>query len=1600
MARRRPAQHSAAFLVLLGCLALGATGQTVRKYSTLQLHGERSRRLLHTDGHADDSISISYKLESGRKSSDYKITYLSSAPGVIDKTDVDVLPSIEGSNRIVNSTLTCDFQRAVGLANIRISIVRSDGSEYQAITIRYIIVGISFYQTSLESNKNKLVSGNKLEVGSYKDLIRLSQLYVLYVVVCFPDGTVSSTSVSSKGDSSQLQKVLKGMKIGSSATPLFSSHSFDTCSTNHATMRADRTIALQRGCSFGFASEPDVYFGLRFLPHRAGSVKLNFVSEALVAGSDFEEAYETSLTVVVGGNPPPACLSIQPSVPFRQSGGDIMKVVVTNTQPLSRLYFILNGKHLSGFGKEEYISSSKTTVASFVTPAGQGRNIPFEVVVATGNEKKETVWAGDDPPYKFNYAASGPSVGDIEPKFGPARGGNVVRVTGNFPGFHASTGSGNNIHVGSHIVPKEDIVSVAETLIVFKMPPKGIASAHAFDVPILVEIGGQQTNSVVFEYESLSSVEIDVIGSSYDLSSKVHTICPSDNIKDDGKIIFVPVVNHGAHKANVTFSWVLVEESTRKSLQSGTSPWLVIPRTALSPGIMYNAVVLAREHKLGTQVESVVQITASTGYFYGLSLVSTRHRTISSPLSDLRVTATPFSTSGCQPRNASNRIAYEWSFAGSSYSFSYESNSIAVGATGGRRFGRELIIPRKNLAYGTHLVTCKAINMDNPSLVGTAALNISVSPSPLRAQIGSGQSYIQVPRGSSFTVRADGSADPDTASLDPSMSSKDLQYRWRCELSTAGGALFRSSAPCPSGLFPTSSASKKEVTISKETLAKVQSSGTESLYLRIFLSVRKSVRQQGSSISPEEVQIIEVSASAAATLDRTSLDSFRVQSGSGAPVDRDNFEISDSLVLTPTGPKELEWNFRLLEPKSESFAFLDNPKNLLSFPGYVEPNALISGRRSLGVRGGTLNPGTSYKFRVDFEPLSGQESGGFEEIVIKSQGRPNVSFPPLVQSVGTTRTVFVAAAESSVSNPDFKFYFYLHRGNGTKMCIDGCSGDNVALFRIPVPGSYNISCTMRQARGLGGEYTAGGMQTVTVLGDQATKKVTGADIQFSDIHLVLNETASSGDHGAFEIGSVSVADMAARASTKAAQNASTVLVAGALNRLCLLANTSEPNTPLGKDYVEIALAFSSIPIGSEAMADPSVFTKALCIVQKGVENTPSTESYDLEAPLIDFFENMAKHAQQHASGGSGRHRLVPAGSRNTELSTQVLDLNEVASPVVSKALSRNEPCGYRDAREISGVTALSIAVVCNIEQGAALKGKNSTLHWCPAVFTASGDSPVTFALSELPDYISDSNVLTYKKGALSMQEQQSALENGSSLVIRSGTGPDSTGIVKTYALKTSDPDTAFGSRTVVPAESGLESGRECFVLNQTVLPTTTTFVAANASNAVAGVSCSSLTAIQYNNVKVFGEPMPLKPYTEVPLPGGRQFTTFEAGSKATYVLAKLPTINDKTFAARRSSCQSATPLLQGVSAVAGITIGILVAVAASTLLMWLTMTWLITNRMAAPAAPVASGSPYVDRDIYGRDMIGRIRASELAPQQTQRIGDDEQVVFANLARGG
>lgn len=1571
------------------------------------LHGALLYKLHLDDFQADSSFTFSFIPELAHNTSDYTVSVTCSNGITLREEDVNIGPPVMHFNGVANYTIGVFFERSVGISDLTITFLRSvDRSIYASITVRYIVVGISFFRVDAAKGTHEYLPRNRIIISSYTELLH-NPLITFSVFIQFPDGSSSSKMME---DSPSTLPSIHGIKTTVSGLSLIPSQSFDNCISGHAAVSESGSLFLSSGCSFGFSDllpSKDFLFGVRVLQYRVGDVIFYFKWDEFFAGTDFEESYETSLTIRVLGLPPLSIAAVSPPGPFKKSGGQRITLSVLNMSSREELFvFELDGEQLEATGSAVKSAQGGWVDISFITPPGYGTDVPWELKVLSPTDSKGNVsamvtvpWANDSPRFSFNYVDTDVTLSSVTPSFGPVAGGTLITCSGFFGNFNLAAGSGDAIFFGGYRLENKFIFSSSQTKVVFSLPPKSAAQNAMFHFGIFFLIHGIRTNELPFAYESLNSVRIDVMGSSFDEANGIHLIslCPSakSSISEDTAVSLLSQLNKGAPTSeHLIYEWHLVVRESRAAVAfppfTSLSEGLALKHGVISPNVEYEVAVVVKDRRYGTTVRHVIYLKGIYTRMLGVSLATSGPRSIAFPPIDVRITASISELTSCYS-DSSEEIVFEWTYDGLTTPFSHASLDIDENRAGPRRLGREFMIPRNTLRYGVHLVKLKAIRADNPDIYGVGEVELVVEPAPLRAIIGSGESLVRVSTGNDLQVSGSQSWDPDAAAVNETIFGQSLEYQWECELSTDGEELFTSVGPCPESLLSTETASQKQFTVPRATLSLVYRPA-QSVYIRYLLVVHKEYSDFGTRWSARASQVLELLPVDAPLTDIGIID---LSSGDGSGshmVHPENLKYSEPFVLTPHAPENVEWRYRVVKPQNESFTFLMNPSNLLELPGFYQPQTLLAGRQSLGIRPDVLMPDTEYTFEIEYESSNGVRSRSVE-LTVRTMPKPTVIFPALMASSGTTDSILTAYAVPSYIDVEFIFYFYLIMEDKTELCIDGCSGNRVVNFRIPRAGKYGVRCVLVDSRGKYVLHEASDRHLIHI------RNVPESNSEVTAQSSSLLSSYQLGDHGAFEFVSLQLAWEAFGSSEEEVGD----LVVKTLQKLASLYRRTQPNTPLAKDYITIARHFASLPLGSNAMADPNAFLDVCRMLFYAVHNTPLLDRFDMTEDLIGTLGKLGGHARQYASTGSSRERLTESvdsnGGISKTLNIPLLELSELIVPLVARVLGRAQPCGALRLVQIENMLNLSTAVYCNPEQGTQIQGEYSKLSWCNEVFAADGRKATLFVLAEFTeDYIAESGVLELRGDE--SDDRKSLSNDGLPLSVNTADmASHGYALTKTLVLQADGEGAPTSDSGMIPADRKLGTSGMCFGLEQRVQRTEDIF------GDRAEVVCSSLKAVEYINSKTFNVTLPADPYLEADLISSPSFERSnddaEAMTSKRSVSAVLPQINGKTFGVKRGSCIDTAPRLLGFEAVAGVTVGILLTVLVSTAGLCIIMTRLVASA-ASSIIDAFDGSPYIERDVYGRDMIHTEAAHSVAvgditeaAEATAAIGrDDDEEVFA------
>lgn len=1514
--------------------------------------GSLVRTVVLEDGEGNDEFSLSFMPETGRNLSDYVASVECQSHDVLREEDVVVAPPVLMVGDRVNYTVSIPFERQVGQADVVILFRRHDRSLYASVTVRYLVCGISFFAVDRRTSKRTFVANNEFTVESFRKLDE-DGLLVFYTLIQFPDGSTSETVAAKREalpDLSSMQTTIGGDK-------LLASQSFEACLTGNTKKYPNGTISLSESCSFGFtpmtASEP-LYLSIRLLRYRTGVVEIRFRWDEFTKSTIAGEVYETSLKIRVLGTVPASVVSIAPAGPFRRSGGQLLECVVINDSPEYIYHFTIGNVTISPSTRMG--AAPRRAVLSFVTPRGEGQNVPWDLSYSTkdSNEQTSCVWAGESGRFVFTYLDEDIYIKSLSPKYGPIAGGTLVTCNGYFGGFNASSGSGDVIVLGSYFLEKKFIVSVTKTSLVFTIPSKEEVQSTHFELECFVIVHGIRSNSVKFTFESLTAVTIDITGSSYEEKNNTFMVpmCGSGTVGSENQSISLFAdVNKGASLFALTFEWRVVVLSTRAeittALGSSEAQSLSISLSKFSTLETYEVLVVASDERFSTRLRASIQIQPTKLKRLGIGLSIDHSRTISLPPVDTRVTASVTDLGECHMR--SKTLSYDWTYMSVTRTLTSTSKEVDVRNPSPRRLGREYIIPSNQLVYGKHKITVKVYYTDDPSTYGTATTWLNVEPAPLQAVIGGGESFVRVSSSQDLEITAKLSYDPDDAS---SNRRKKLSYQWQCEMSMGNGAKFTTVTSCPARFLPQTD--NEGFILSSDTLNSVRYvNGTT--HIKYYLIVLKHYKKLGIRASSRTSQIVEVVHTDELFAGRGIVS---LTGSDGRSVLARNVPYYDDFVMSVSGQVGSAWRFRLREPATESYSFLQNPSNLILTPAFYRPNDFIAGKQALGIRGGALSPGTEYRFEVQYESRNA-DSTTITEISIRTMPKATVAFLPMARTTGSTRTVFSAIASPSHDHYKFKYYFYIKMEDGSEMCIDGCSGQRKVSFRVPMAGKHTIRCTMVDARGKTVIHEAPQHQIVSIH-DHAVGEM-GLMIQSE----ALSRSFDIGDHSVFAMESVNLARYASSINPNDTLKSEMVteLVSVTVDKLAQMYLKTQPNTVLAKDYVQIVEAFSAVSVGIEVMGNIDTLFNLCKMLYYAVLNTPTTERFDMTRILSKTLTQLVEHAKQVQVGGSTRRRLAAMRMIDVEgVNDVLLAVYEVVVPLVVEVLTRAEPCGFVETVNMTGVGEVRGMVSCNKEQALTLAGRHARLEWCEGVYgNEAGVERVEVGLGELRDYIAESGVLSMREAGNGRRGDEVDTRNMAS---------------QGYVI----------TKTMMRGGDGTGGGA-CFRVVQT----------ARAAADVLGpdVECSRVGAVEYRETQGLERGMKKGMYEERVLESRvleGKMNRERVSEDEVGVVARMGSVNRRTFGVKRLGCRDLKPVILGE--VKGMWMGPVAVLGVMAGVLALGMIGMMKMNRDAEVLVVDGGDgPYIERDVYGRGH-GNIGDREV------EVGDgdgEEMVVFENAS---
>lgn len=1467
---------------------------------------------------------------------------------------------------VANYTAVLEFDQSVGVTEIIVDIffdnprlassfasnhtVSKSSVKVFTIAFQFIVCGLSFYYPRVNGTQT-LLPGGILNIPSFQSVLT-QPVIDLQVLVQLPPGIPSSAAEFSK------------LHVSVQGDRLLPGDASSTCLHDHARLTANTSnIVLPTDCPFGFTPylpPAPTRFGVRLQKYRTGSTTFLMVwpgfGNGASASSLLSEVLETSLTIVIQGEAGVSVVDVFPDGPFRQGGGDLLSCTVINARPGDVFTFRLESTLIKPMTVHN--NSDAGLTLTFVTPPGEGQNVPWDLLVHRGNKAQYACpWTGSDPRFVFRYNMRDVHITSIDPSFGPEAGGIRVTCTGYFADFNTSRDA---IFLDSHSLAEDRVVSVNLTAIVFTLPPFTEVNSPRRDIQCVITVAGVRTNAVKFSYETLTDVSISITGGSAVSSSFFQVpVCRrlADSPHNTTAVIAVAKLNAGVNVQRISFEWIVVETLTKRQIlttSGGTeSQLLPVPVESLVIDVAYDVSVTVKDMQLGSRVSSKVRLQAVSRTAFGVTLVAAQdERSIQVPAVDARLTAAIVPHGDCMFDIGTPSMSFEWTFAGVTSVLSYDSAYVDTSNATPRRLGREFVIPRGRLAYGRHRVDVTTFVSDTGGARSSAFVWMDIVPAPLRAIIGSGESSISVSDVSDIHVSGGASYDPD----EPARKAEGLSFSWECELSVQGGSSFAQVASCPEEVFPPGIKTKQSFTLKASSMRSLRKFNN-SIFVRYALVVTKRLLERGVSqtrTSARTFQIVEIVEYRLAFAERPTVSITTVD---GYKVDVSNTPYYEDILITPRGLPGTSWRFSLKGPSKESSGFLKKTENLLQLPGMYNPKSSIASTGALGIRSGAMRPETEYVFRLESNSVNAR-STSIAEVSIRTMVRPSVALTSVQPTSGSTKTVFTAVASSTPNDWNFKFLFYVQASDGSEICVDGCSGARQVQFRLPVGGKYQLRVTLVDARGK--LVIARGKENVDIevsqysADDTDTKLVSKHGVELVSVHLAEALSAeTTGDHAAFVMACLAMAEAARTTADRSI--AAWEMVASAANdavmRLSLLYNKTQPSTECSRDYMTVAAAFARLKIGNSSVLDTEGILSLCAMAVYAVRNTPRDERLDVLDQLNATLSAVANAARVIAAGGSTRGRLLAEANG---VNSVLLELSEFAVPAWVEARNRGSACGsVWDEPVGGGLVRVTGGTFCTAEQGQKVTGKHSALAWCTELFGKNGEEHrISAVLGEFfDDYIADSRILELRRRTTNLATKGGRRDGKDVSVDTTGMASHSKAITRAIV--------------VGGAEHVIDNGR-CVTIQQTARPTMEIF-----KDWDGAVLCPRVSGMEYIDRKQLNETVKEDMYRERALsdePNASSEITPKSHEDERQIVSLIEE-RDGVYGVKYGGCIHRKAATVGVIVGAWLVWVALILVMVAMVSGTASGVWWVTKSKAVDIVPVDEN--FIERDIYGREAYGQ-----------------------------
>lgn len=1251
----------------------------------------------------------------------------------------NILTAVAGESRL-NITAQLSFDRFVGETQYQLSArQKSTGTILASIDLSYTIGGITLYREPVPGTKI-IVSGEDnsmsltYEQAMKKKLVGANKILAF---IQYPDGTTSD-NLSTSADSVPLADSL------STTTSQYKAqidHKATECDATAIGTYSDTTgLVLPAGCGYGFYRDEsgNLAFGVAFSPYRAGTFDIEYLWEGM--GSQIgEEAYETKLAISVTGSPPVVVTSVEPiGRVFRPEGGEYItfKFFNADLRVISDYQVVVeNAAHPFQMVAGSLITNGAPQYnqqATFITAPGQGSELLWKLQYLIDSGSGE-LSVGDTAAvvyddsvaypgfsYNFSYDTEPLRIISITPDSGSEDGGEEATIRGHFPGFNPDL---DDLMFAGSPLSRQYYKTYTDDTIVITLPPKS-SMGPGYEFPVTVHMGaGSSDGSTIFSFLlSDAYLRVSQSGTS-ELDNGVF------QVGDCTPLRFTALVEP-LTKQIVSYTWSLVQETNTDVELLVTTSFEDVNPNVQSIGFLPEAVPIAGAYTLkvvvvmkGTTIERTISLMREHVVSVGAFILKPPTRTVHSPETPLRLAAVVEPPGSCY--TGEHGMVFEWRAFGKNQTFSAaDATGLTVGSdfvTTTARLGLEFVIPQEDLTTGVHVVEFKVWMADQTTELGVvsgqATETIVIKKAPLVPLIRYGESLITANSNSDLQLFATKSYDPDVLTGD---RTADLIYLWQChQAETNDFATSVDLKECEAGLNPSSDAAAS-FTIPSAVLESL----TEANFIRYTLVVRK-----GENLISEPTELI------VQIEDRGALPFLTDYSLSVENVQRTSQPLREvvyyeQVILDVSAPDGVSWTYEVIEPAQPSFL---SGSNLIQNPAFYSPDALaISGnKKPLGIEAYKLDPFTTYKIRILFDASSEYEATSII-LSIHTTENPVLGLPMPSAMNGTTDTKFTTTAGLPQVDDTYSYYFIITDASGNNFCIGGCTGYDVAYFRIGRPGEYTLTAYLydMQGKALLDEKTLPEKITIVSSGTEATYRselgtlfANGDDNSWTqmahDLAIALLEESPAEASVAMMSGS-SLRQIETRSDTKldsatesaepsdddlpassdspetAAENLLTARIAasaeissGSRRIFC----NSFPNTYYGSDCMSLSTDIAKQPI-LELDSIYDLMTAVECCVK----NTPMKTTNQMGPMFPHFLSELNRLSLNINQAGNSRRRLLAATGEPNNL---LADLQGWTGSQLAAAVTSRKFEGFTTKVSIGddGIYGhVSVAVASNVNQ--------------------------------------------------------------------------------------------------------------------------------------------------------------------------------------------------------------------------------------------------------------------------------------------------------------